>query len=110
MSPESLHSLLTLAFGFAMAGLFASCYQLVTERPASFQMLTTAARAEIVLGVFFILVTAPFIIMRNTIRGVEIENRNFAFAMLATIIAGIWSLMSGALVVKAIETIGLFAA
>ncbi len=39
--------------------------------------------------------------MRNTIRGRRIEARRFEFVMMATILAGFWSLMSGTVVVVA---------
>jgi len=53
----------------------------------------------------FLVFAAPFIIMRNTIRGRRIERRRFEFVMVATVIAGIWSLMSGTVVVMAFEQI-----
>jgi hypothetical protein len=53
----------------------------------------------------FLVFAAPFIIMRNTIRGRRIERRRFEFVMIATVIAGIWSLMSGTVVVMAFEQI-----
>jgi hypothetical protein len=84
LSPEQAQSFLSLAIGFAVAGLISTGYQLVTERP-----------------VF----AAPFIIMRNTIRGRRIERRRFEFVMVATVIAGIWSLMSGTVVVMGFELI-----
>lgn len=110
MSPESLHSLLTLAFGFAVAGMLATFFQLVTTKPASFKLLNEQARALAIAALAFLIFTAPFIIMRNIIRGRQIEGRNFVFVMLATVIAGVWSLMSGTLLVKAIESLGLIAA
>ena len=42
-------------------------------------------------------------IMRNTVRGRRIEGRHFGFVMLATVVAGFWSLMSGTVVVMALE-------
>jgi hypothetical protein len=107
MSPESVHSLLTLAFGFAVAGMLGSLYQLVTTRPPSFKLLGARAQPSTVITLPFLMFTAPFIIMRNTIRGRQIEGRGFGFATLATVVAGYWSLLSGTLVVKAIEAIGL---
>jgi hypothetical protein len=50
---------------------------------------------------------APFIIMRNTIRGRRIEGRRFEFVMLATVLAGIWSMMSGTAVVMVLRGLGL---
>ena len=110
MSPESVHSLLSLAFGFALAGMVASFYQLVTSRPASFTLLNAGPHPSTFAAIPFLILAAPFIIIRNTIRGCEIEDRNFVFAMLATMIAGFWSLMSGTLVIGAIETLGILGA
>ena len=107
MSPESINSLLSLAFGFAVAGMFGSFYQLVTARPPSFQLLSKHTTSTSVLALPFLMFTAPFIIMRNTIRGAQIEDRGIGFAMIATMVAGFWSLMSGTLAIKAIETVGL---
>jgi hypothetical protein len=39
--------------------------------------------------------------MRNAMRGLRIENRRVEFVMLATILAGCWSLLSGTVVVTA---------
>lgn len=100
MTVEALQSLHTLALGFAVAGLLASFYQLLTERPASFTLLTGRAEPTAILALPFLLLTAPFIIMRNTIRGAEYEHRNPGFVMIATVIAGLWSLASGRLVTK----------
>ena len=50
---------------------------------------------------------APFVIMRNVIRGRRIERRRFEFVMLATVIAGFWSLMSGTVVVMAFKAFSL---
>ena len=47
------------------------------------------------------------IIMRNTIRGCRIEGGRIHMAMLATIIAGFWSLMSGTVVVMVLAAIGI---
>ena len=109
MSPESTYSLLTLAFGFAVAGMFGSFYQLVTTQPPSFNLLIKHTTPSSIFALPFLIFTAPFIIMRNTIRGAQIESRGVGFAMLATMVAGFWSLMSGTLAIKAIETVGLLA-
>ena len=105
MSPESVHSLFTLAFGFSVAGLLASLYQLVTARPASFQILSTRPQRSTIVTLPFVIFVTPFLIMRNTIRGQQIEGGSFGFAMLATMVAGFWSLMSGELVMRMIETL-----
>jgi hypothetical protein len=46
---------------------------------------------------------APFIIMRNSVRARRIERRRGQMVMAATVIAGLWSLMSGTVVVMAFE-------
>ena len=116
MSPEALvfglvwsdsaRSLLDLAIGFAVAGMLASGYQLLTLQPASFQLLHEGERNHALAAVPFLLFAAPFIIVRNTIRGTPIEGGNFGFATLAALVAGLWSLMSGTVVVMALEAVG----
>ena len=106
MSPESIQSFIALAIGFAVAGLMSSGYQLVTHRPASFSLLEHGPRPSTFAAVPFLVFAAPFIIMRNTLRGRRIERRRFEYVMLATVIAGIWSLMSGTIVVMAFAALG----
>jgi hypothetical protein len=98
VSPDSLQSLAALAIGFAVAGLIAATYQLCTERPLSFHLLSAQARAEALCAVPLLIFAAPFIIMRNTVRGSLVEHRPATFVMTATVIAGLWSLMSGTVV------------
>ena len=116
MSPEalvfaliwsnSMHSLLALALGFAVAGLLSSGYQLLTLQPASFRLLHEGERNRALAAVPFLLFAAPFIIIRNTIRGRRIEGRGFGPAAVAAFVAGFWSLMSGTVVVMALEAVG----
>lgn len=97
VDPSTLESLQSLALGFAFAGLLASAFELMTERRASFHLLESggvAALASVPVLVF----SAPFIILRNTVRGRRFERRPIHFVMLATIIACLWSLLSGRLV------------
>jgi hypothetical protein len=101
MSPESIQSFIALFIGFAVAGMLATGYQAVTERPLSFRLLNGGARLVTLLAVPVLTFAAPFIIMRNTIRGRRIETRRFEFVMMATILSGFWSLMSGTVVVVA---------
>ena len=103
MSAEQVEHLFALALGFAVAGLIATGYQLVTRRPASFRLLQRGPRPSTFAAVPFLAFAAPFIIMRNTIRGRRLERRRMEFVMIATVIAGVWSLMSGTVVVMAFE-------
>ena len=116
MSPEalvfaliwsnSMHSIMALAMGFAVAGLLSSGYQLLTLQPASFRLLNEPERNRALAAVPFLLFAAPFIIIRNTIRGAKIEGRSFGFAALAAFLAGFWSLMSGTVVAMAFQAVG----
>ena len=109
MSPDALNSLFCLAIGFALAGALASGYQAFLERPAGFALLQQGAAPKTFAAIPFLVFAAPFIIMRNTLRGQPVERRRFEFVMMATVLAGFWSLMSGTFVVMTLRAIGLFA-
>jgi len=103
MSPESIQSLIVLFIGFAVAGSLASAFQLVAERPLSFRLLNGGVRLVTLLAIPVLTFAAPFVNMRNVIRGRRIERRRFEFVMLATVLAGFWSMMSGTVVVTAFK-------
>ncbi len=105
MTAETLRSLFALAFGLGLAGLVASAYQLATTRPLSFRLLNAGPSATALAAVPLLVFGAPFIILRNTIRGRRIEGRQFQFTMAATILAGIWSLMSGSAAMAGLELV-----
>jgi hypothetical protein len=105
MTPESIQLLFALAIGFAFAGMLGTGYQLATSSAPGFHLLERGPRPSTFAAVPFLVFAAPFIIMRNTIRGRMIEGRSFQLAMIATVIAGIWSLMSGTVTIMAIEAI-----
>ena len=44
--------------------------------------------------------------MRNTLRGAKIERRRFEFVMMATVLAGFWSLMSGTFFLMTLRAAG----
>ncbi len=92
MSPDALNSLLSLCIGFALAGALTSGFQALLQRPAGFGLLEEGAVPKSFAAVPFLVFAAPFIIMRNTLRGARIERHRFEFVMLATILAGFWSL------------------
>ncbi len=104
INPAALQSLVALALGFALAGLLASAFELLTRHRASFGLLQgggLAALACVPLVVF----SAPFIILRNTILGRRLEHRPIGFVFAATVIACFWSLMSGRLVLDLAQLI-----
>ena len=109
MSPDALNSLLSLCIGFALAGALTSGYQALLQRPAGFALLEQGAAPKPFAAVPFLVFAAPFIIMRNTLRGARIERRRFEFVMLATILAGFWSLMSGTFFLMTLRAAGLLA-
>lgn len=110
MTAESLQMLLALALGFAVAGLIASAYRLATSRLPSFSMLQAGPSTATFAMVPLLMMSAPFLIMRNTLMGRCHENRRFEFVFVATLIAGFWSLMSGMVLVMTLQACGLFLA
>ena len=106
MSPDQFQSLLALALGFAFAGVLATGYQCVTARPASFRLISRGPRLRALAALPLVMFAAPFIIMRNTMRARRLIGRRFEFVVLATILAGFWSLMSGTLVMMLFEAVG----
>jgi O-antigen/teichoic acid export membrane protein len=95
MSPEQLQSFFALAIGFAFAGMLTTGFELATSRPLSFRLLQRGPRPSAFAAVPVLAFAAPFIIMQSTIRGCRIGVGRFEAAMTATVIAGLWSLMSG---------------
>ncbi len=110
LSVESLQSMIALAIGFSVAGLCASGYQLATKKQPSFSLLNGGPYAAAIAAVPLLYFAAPFIIMRNTLAGRIVERRRFEFVMMATVLAGVWSLMSGTVVVMTLQALGLLQA
>jgi hypothetical protein len=110
MTPESVQNVLALALGFAVAGLCSSAYQLATSRLPSFGLLSSGPSPATFAAVPVLMLSAPFLIMRNTILGRQQEGRRFEFVFLATLIAGFWSLMSGLALVMALRACGILIA
>jgi hypothetical protein len=107
MSTEALYSFFSLLIGFSLAGALVSGYQAWAERPAGFGLLQEGITPQRFAAVPFLVFAAPFIIMRNALRGARIERRRFEFVMLATVIAGFWSMMSGTFFLMTLRAAGL---
>jgi hypothetical protein len=105
ITPEMINSLFAIAIGFAVAGLSASAYRLYGEHLPSFRLLEVGPMAARFAAVPLLVFCAPFLIMRNTLLGRRIERRRAEFVMVATVIAGLWSLMSGTVVVMALQAL-----
>ena len=110
MTAESLQMLYALVLGFAVAGLCSSGYRVFASRLPSFNQLTAGPGAEALVAVPVLVVSAPFLIMRNTILGRRHEGRRFGFVFLVTLIAGLWSMMSGLVMVMTMQACGFLLA
>ncbi len=110
MSPDALNSLLSLCIGFALAGALASGYQALVQRPAGFGLLQQGVAPKAFAAV-------PFLVFGRTlhhhaqhpgaVRGSK--RRRFEFVMMATVISGFWSLMSGTFFLMTLRATGLLA-
>ncbi len=83
-----------LALGFALAGLVASAFQFFTDQKPSFNLLNRGGWQGVAM-VPLLVAAAPFIILRNTLRGRRFERRSIVFVALATMIACFWSMLCG---------------
>ena len=110
MSFEAVQSFFALAIGFAFAGMLATGYQAATSRPASFRMLERGPHPTTFAAVPFLVFAAPFIIMRNILLAQELEGWRFWVVMWATVVAGLWSLMSGTMAIAALSALGIIGA
>jgi hypothetical protein len=95
MSPQSVQMLLSLALGFAVAGLCSSGYRAVTDRLPSLSLLQGGPRPSAFAALALLIVAAPFLILRMVLLGGGEALDRFQVVFLATLLAGFWSLMSG---------------
>ena len=104
-SSDSVTFLFELAIGFAVAGLCASGYRLHGAHFPTFRLLQMGPMPARVAAVPLLIFSAPFLIMRNTLRGRRLERRSVEFVMLASAVAGLWSFMSGTVIVTALQAL-----
>lgn len=105
ISSDTVVSVFSLAIGFAVAGLCASGYRLGAKHFPTFRLLEVGPVPGRFAAIPLLMFSAPFIIMRNTLRGRRLEGRRTEVVMMATVIAGLWSLMSGTVVVLALQVL-----
>ncbi len=74
IDPAAFELLTSLLIGFAFAGLLASAFELFTARRADFRLLQAGGLVA-VASVPVVVFSAPFLILRNTVRGRRIEGR-----------------------------------
>jgi hypothetical protein len=99
LEPGHIDAFKALLFGFAVAGFLASAYQYLTDRPPSFSLLQKGGWSA-AMSLPLVIATAPFIILRNTVRGRRFERRSMIFVWLATVIACVWSMAAGRVILK----------
>ena len=97
LQQSSIDASSAIAIGFAFARLLASGFELLLRRPLGFSSLQTGDMGA-VATVPVLVFSAPLIILRNTIRGRRSDGRPIPYVMLATVIACLWSMMCGRLV------------
>lgn len=97
LDPSTVQSLHSLLLGFAFAGLLANGFELFTDRRASFRLLQTG-RPSALACIAVLVFAAPFIILRGTVLRRRFERRSVGAVVAATIAAGLWSLISGRVV------------
>ncbi|MDD1532668.1 MULTISPECIES: DUF6949 family protein [unclassified Bradyrhizobium] len=107
MTPEALNMFFAICIGFALAGALVNGYQALAQRPAGFGLLQDGVAPKTFAAVPFLVFAAPFIIMRNTLRGRRLESRRAEFVMMATVIAGFWSMMSGTFFLMTLRAAGV---
>jgi hypothetical protein len=96
IEPHQIESFEAIIIGFALAGVTASAFQMVAQKPLSFRMLHGTG-AITAFFVPLIAVSAPVIILRNSVRGRRYEKRSVHMVAIATIIACFWSMIFGKL-------------
>jgi uncharacterized protein DUF6949 len=90
--------LYAIALGFAAAGVVASFVQLVSGQPLRLSFDPSSILASLG-GVMLRLVCGPALLMRNTWVDAKQRTRQPVWLGLSLVIAGLWSLFSGALLI-----------
>jgi len=90
--------LYAIAIGFTAAGLVASFVQLVSGEPLRLSFEPASILASLG-GVILRVVCGPALLIRNTWVGAKQRTRQPVWLGLSVLIAGMWSLFSGALLI-----------
>ena len=93
--------LYVMAVGFVAAGVLASFVQLVSGEPMRFGIEPNTF-LESLGGVLLRVLAGPAILMRNAWRGQIIQRRPKIWFGVSALIAAVWSLFSGALLLDLI--------
>lgn len=99
MSTELFIYTYAATVGFVSAGIIGSFYQLVTTEAPQFRVAESSFLAgfgSVILCCF----SAPFIIMRNAIRGRRIEHRPLGWLFASAAISVMWSACTGIILLE----------
>jgi hypothetical protein len=105
MPPETIELMLAFAIGFAVAGMVATGYQAVTRRPASFRLLRRGPAPATFAAVPVLAFAAPFIIVRDALHRRRSRRMPSDALLFLSMAASVWSMMSGTIVVMALEAL-----
>ena len=105
IEPATLDALEALALGFAFSGLLASGYEAVTRRALGFGLLRSGGIGAL-MSVPLLVFSAPLVIVRAVTRGRGPARQPVAAVVVATVVAGLWSLLCGRLVLDAVHLLG----
>lgn len=94
MIVELLKVAYAISIGFVAAGILASTYQLMTLKPPSF-VVSLETWGSVAMSVFLCAFAGPFIVMRNAIRGRQVEGRPVKWFAISAVITAVWSFCSG---------------
>ena len=93
------------AVGFVAAGVLASFVQLLSGEPMRFTIEPKSILNSLA-GVLLRAVAGPAILMRNAWRGQKLRERPKIWFGVSAVIAAVWSLFCGALLLDLLGTLG----
>lgn len=93
------------AVGFVAAGIAASFYKMVTSEAARFALLGQGWLAA-VSTFFFFAVSGPAIIMDSALKRRKSEDNAAGWLVAALLVAGLWSVCSGIIVLGLVLSLG----
>lgn len=87
------------AVGFAVAGLMATAYDIITQRRLTFAMQGRASTPELMLGILLRVAAGPFLLVRSAIDAFREESANPLIVAAIVSVACMWGCLSGVIVI-----------